>query len=284
MFPGCNDANPPRRLIVNADDFGLSQAVNVGIVRAHREGILTAASLLANAPAFDEAVRMAEDAPFLGVGVHLNIVRGKPLSAPRDVPAMLDGDGTFKPLRLWRQRRDFLRQTEREYRSQIERVLRAGIAPTHVDFEKHHAWRRPLYEIAARLSAEYAIPRIRNLSEPVWWSLCAIGWPGTGRLCMAALLRAGTVRLREPEGVGRADRLLGQLHIGLLDEARWLALLARLPAGTSEVMTHPGLGGSNAAMGASWIDAAREAELRALVSPRVREAVAKGGIRLIPGL
>lgn len=274
--------NGPRSLIVNADDFGLSPAVNAGVADAFRHGILTSTTLLANAPAFDEAVRIARENPALGIGVHLNLVRGRPLSSAESVPLLAGPDGEFRRFRLGRLSRPFLTQAEGEYRRQIERVLEAGVKPTHIDFEKHHAWQGPLYLLACRLAGEYGIRAARTLREPVAWSGRKLGWPGAAKIARAAILRGGFDLGGgwKAGGLARPDRLLGQCHIGAMDERVWLSLLASLPPGVSEVMTHPGTGGASG-MGESWLDGMREMELSALLSARVREAVDAGGIELV---
>ncbi|MCC8109950.1 MAG: ChbG/HpnK family deacetylase [Planctomycetes bacterium] len=232
-----------RALIVNADDFGYSPPVNRGIVRAHRDGILTSATLLANGPAFGEAVELSRANPGLGVGIHLNLVRGRPLSpANESFPLVRPEDGLFRPFRWRRMDRLFLRAAEAEYRRQIERVLASGIVPTHIDFEKHHAWQYRLYGLACRLAREYGVPAVRTLREPVAWSVRRLGWPGIGPALMAGALRTGFEfggGLVRP-GLARPDRLLGQCHIGAMTEAVWLRLAEKVPAGLSEVMTHPG--------------------------------------------
>lgn len=274
-----------RRLIVNADDLGLSPGVNAGIILAHTRGILTSATILANAPAFDEAVVLAKANPSLGVGLHLNLVRGRPLSPPETVPMLVDAAGAFRPFRLRRMSAGFLAQAETEYRSQFEKALAAGLSPTHIDFEKHHAWQGPLYHLACRLAAEYGVKAVRQLREPVAWSCRVLGWPGMKKAFMAAALRCG-VALSEGRAphLKRPDHLLGQYAIGGMTEAVWLRLLAHLPAGTTEVMTHPGKNipenSHDTKMGNSWIDTAREMELNALISLRLRDSILAHHIEL----
>ncbi len=292
-----------RTLIVNADDFGFSPAVNAGIVRAHREGILTSATLLANAPAFEEAVGLAREHPGLGVGLHLNLVRGRALSPGDEIPSLLGDDGNLRRFRLRRLSKRFLDAAEREYRRQFEKTLQAGIRPTHIDFEKHHAWQGPLYLLACRLANEYGVKAARIFREPVVWTLRNLGWPGLMPTALAGLLRIG-FSLGGGGGttLRTADRLLGQCHIGGMTEAVWLRLAGKLPEGITEVMTHPGesekgaaAGGKRAAegkaetaMGASWLGESRGRELAALVSPAVREALRGVELshygRVFPGL
>ncbi len=277
----------PRVLIVNADDFGLSRGVNAGVAEAFDNGVLTSATLLANAPCFDEAAAIATARPGLGVGIHLNLVRGRPLSPAGSIPLLVDGSGVLLPFRLRRLTARFLAQAGLEYRRQIEKVLGAGVRPTHIDFEKHHAWQGPLYRLACGLAREYGIAAARTLREPVAWSVRKLGWPGAGRLLAAALLRSGfDLGGGGKDDLHRPDRLLGQCRIGAMREDAWLALAQSLPHGVSEVMTHPGRSGldacdgENGGMGESWLEGMREIELEALLSPRVRGAVEEGGIRL----
>lgn len=273
-------------MIVNADDFGLSPEVNVGIVDAHRRGILTSATILANAPQFDEAVRLGKCSPTLGVGLHLNIVRGIPLTPPGEIPLLTDSAGRLRRFRLRRMSPEFLRQAGLEYRAQLRKIHDAGLRPTHIDFEKHHAWQGPLYRLACGLAAEFSVRAVRNLSEPVAWTVRVLGWPGCKAAAMAAFLRSG---FQLGGGVRRTglvspDRLLGQCHIGGMTEGVWIKLLRSLPPGTSEVMTHPGLagaGGAPAAMGDSWLENRRAAEQAALCSASVRNALAEAGIELM---
>ncbi len=277
-------APPPHRraLIVNADDFGYSPAVNAGIIRAHREGILTSATLLANAPAFEEAVRLARENPRLGVGLHLNLVRGRALSPAIEIPPLLGTDGSLRRFRLRRLTGRFLAAAEREYRRQFEKTLAAGVRPTHIDFEKHHAWQGPLYLLACRLAGEYGVAAARTFREPMLWTVRRMGWPGLGPAAMATLLRVGFA-LGGGGGTAlrTADRFVGQCHIGGMTREVWLRLARSLPEGVTEVMTHPGEpeAGSEAGMGRSWLGESRGRELEALVSPEVRAAL--HGVELI---
>lgn len=270
---------------MNADDFGLSPGVNAAVARAFDHGILTSATLLTNAPRFSEAVDIAAGRPGLGVGLHLNLVRGRPLSEPSAIPLLTDSAGMLRRFRLGRLTRDFLAQAEREYRLQFEKILSSGIAPSHIDFEKHHAWQGPLYHLACRLAAEHGVGAVRRLREPVAWSGRRLGWPGARQTAMAVFLRCGfDLGGSGSVGLARPDRLLGQMHIGGMTETVWLRLARGLPPGVSEVMTHPGeaeAGEAAGGMGDSWLADRREVELEALLSPKVRAALDAGKIKLI---
>lgn len=292
------DESAGSALIVNADDFGLARCVNRGIIRAHERGILTSTTLLANGPAFDDAVSLARSAPGLGVGVHLNLVRGRPLTPPAEVPLLVDAGGRFdfpafrRHLRSGGKGRgdDAAAQAAREYARQIARVRAAGLCPTHVDAERHHARFPALRASLADAAVAGGIGAARNLREPVAWTLRRLGWPGWGRAWRAALLRTYATLTGGCGGDGggglrRPDGMLGQCFIGAMTRGPWLRLLARPPAGVWEVMTHPGeydaaeMSALAGEIGPSWIHAARPAELEALCDPEVRRAASTRRLR-----
>src|SRR6266550_6103724 len=155
-----------RQLVVNADDLGLTIGVNDGIFDAHDLGILTSASLFANAPATDDAIRRARWHRSLGVGAHLTLVDGAPILHSRQVPSLVTGDGRFR--RSWKpfivaclRGRISMREVELELTGQIERLQKSGVALTHLDAHKHvHAY-PPIFAIVARLAVRFGIPVVR---------------------------------------------------------------------------------------------------------------------------
>src|SRR5215831_16969412 len=155
-------------LIVNADDLGWTAGVNRGIAEAHRNGIVTSASLIANGAAFDDGVGVARALPAMGVGVHLNLSDGRPLS--QGVPSLVDEQGklTGGPKQLLiklARRRLKLAEVEREWNAQIERVRAAGISPTHLDGHKHVHMLPGLFPVALRLAKRHLIAAIRISNE-----------------------------------------------------------------------------------------------------------------------
>jgi len=159
------------RLILHSDDFGLHEEVNRAIATAAEKGALTSASLMMNGAAVEDAAKKASACPTLGVGIHLNIVRGRPLSEPRDVPTLVTDEGFFfnsaGPL-LWRSMRGALSADEvhREYRLQLQRFLDCGMTPTHFDGEKHTHLLIPEATLAVkRLSQEFGIAKVRIIGE-----------------------------------------------------------------------------------------------------------------------
>lgn len=277
------------RLIVHSDDFGLSSAVNRGVARAHTEGILTSASLLPNAPAFDEAVALLRELPDLGVGIELNVVRGRPLTPPAQVPSLVvgarfPGDGARVLGRALRGRlaADDL---ERELEAQVQRVLGAGVRATHVCGEKHCHLYPGVAAIAARVARRHGIWRYRSARLGTRHLAGAVARaPDGGALVRYLGLRASAAlgrRRYEALGLSGPDRLHGLYETGRVGLPLVRELLAALGPGTHELMTHVGEPGeSPAEMGRYRIDAGRPRELAALCTPGLREAARAAGVEL----
>jgi predicted glycoside hydrolase/deacetylase ChbG (UPF0249 family) len=241
-----------RQLVVNADDLGLTVGVNDGIFDAHELGILTSASLFANAPATEDAIRRARSQASLGVGVHLALVDGTPTLPARSIPTLVTGDGRFRP--SWRpfiaaclQHRVSLDEVERELTAQIERIRGAGISPTHLDAHKHvHAY-PPVFAIVARLAARFGIPVVRVPYER-WSASLALGRESdqpriTRRQAWlnAAMWPWAQRNYRVAAGLGlRTPYFIGRIDTGILSRPALRRMLRRAPAGVTELMVHPG--------------------------------------------
>jgi predicted glycoside hydrolase/deacetylase ChbG (UPF0249 family) len=272
------------RLIVNADDFGISERVNAGIVLAHRTGIVTATSLMAVGRAFGQAVAHCRKLPFLDVGVHLTLVAEKPLLP--NSGALTEDDGHFPIsigafLRRCHRGKVRLADIQAELSAQIERVLDHGIRVTHLDSHQHvHAlpWLAPL---TRRLAAQYGIPFVRVPVED-WRAGRPQGLRGISRLLGAMLLRASWAAAGLSGTIGRrarSPRFLGFQEGGRLDHLRLQRLLRRLrPGRVYELMCHPGFTPDEPAV-QRW-NYSHEKELQALTSPAVRAAIADRGIQL----
>jgi hopanoid biosynthesis associated protein HpnK len=239
-----------RALIVNADDFGLTAGVNAGILEAHTRGILTSASLFANAPATDEAVQIARSVRTLGVGCHLTLVDGMPILPAHEVPTLAP-DGRFRStwaafLRDAIRRRVEWNEVDRELTAQIDRLRSEGLRPTHLDGHKHvHAY-PPVFRIVARLARRFGVASIRVPCETPALRL-AIGHAFTGRMNRQAIENLAIApwawrdrALLRRDGLPPAPRFLGRIRTGLWTPAAFRALLRSLPAGVSELMMHPG--------------------------------------------
>lgn len=280
-----------RLLIVNADDFGACASVNRGVLEAHRHGIVTSATILANTPGFEEAAALARQAPELGVGVHLNLTWGRAVSRPARVPTLVRPDGAFAhtPSALavgLLRRRIALEEVEREWRAQIARVRDAGIAPTHLDGHKHVHLLPPLLRVCVGLAGEFGIRGMRAGAEPGLITRLAPVNPQWYKIGVLALLGRRARRRLVAAGAKVPDRLLGVLDGGRLDGRRLERLLARGDEGVTDLMCHPGydspeLRGLQAEAGRGYPASAREAEVRALTAPGLGAALRERGVALI---
>ncbi len=265
------------QLIVNADDLGAGPARDRGIARAFRDGIVTSASLLANGPSFAGAVGLARDLG-LPVGVHLNLSEGVPLAGP--IPGLTLADGAFpgkqglrRALASGRVDGGALR---RELAAQVERVRVAGLKPDHLDTHQHFALLPAATDAVTAVAKTCGLGAVRfpGPAEPP-----AGDPPGPLGRELAAYRRwapALLARLRAA-GLAAPAGLWGMPLLGRLCEATLLGTLERIPAGTWELMVHPGYADG----GTAFAGPAREVELEALVSPRVRDALGRAGIELI---
>lgn len=266
----------PRRLIVNADDFGRSAAINAAVLAAHREGILTTASLMVNEPAAEEAVALARACPRLGVGLHLALVGGRAAVPAADPPGLADAAGQLPAEAVragWRYffRRDLRAALRREIAAQFAAFARTGLPLDHVNGHLHFHLHPRVLPVVLELGGRHGLRALRLTRDPFWLNARLAGGAWAYRVSHAVIFhllsRAARPRLQRA-GVRHTDRVFGlQLH-GRMTEDYLLALLPRLPAGDSELYAHPALPEARA-------------EFEALVSPRVRAAVAAAHIQLL---
>ena len=284
-----------RNLIVNADDLGWSEGVNRGIAEAHRNGIVTSASLLTNGHAFESAIQLALTTPALGVGVHLNLSDGQPAAGRESVTNLVNDRGEFEGgpesllLRLAR-RNLSLEEVEREWDAQIEKVRFAGIRPTHLDGHKHVHMLPGLFEIALRLAKHYGIAAIRvSHEESSLRSALSAGAKQHASVVLKQGVQARGLKflardareLAERSGVATPDYFCGIAQTGELTREGVLRLLEALPDGTTELMCHPGYLDEQLEKSSTRLKFSREAEVEILTDMAVRNNVASQGIRLI---
>ncbi len=269
-------------LIVTADDFGLHEAVNEAVERATKAGILTAASLMVAAPAAADAIRRARELPRLRVGLHLVLADGRAALAPDLIPALADGSGHMNDRMFVNGVRFFAfprvrRQLEAEIRAQFAAFARSGLRLDHVNVHKHFHLHPTLLEMLLEIGRDYGVSAVRVPDEPLWFAARGGGWfsaAGTAALypwngLMKRRLRAARIL--------HNDSIFGVAASGAMDEDKLLAILARLPAGITEIYLHPATRSGNSI--ASSMAGYRHAdELAALLSPRVRAAVSAAEI------
>lgn len=259
-----------RYLAVNADDFGFTEDCNDGIVHCHRQGILTATTVMANGLAFAHAVRLAAELPNLSVGMHAVLVQGESIARP----------GTPLPATLWQCARamEFGGFPVRdELRAQLEKLLAAGLRPTHIDSHKHTHLLPKVGPVLLELAKEYGIAFVRMPADfPYaygrgWTKAVWTRW---------ARRRVATLRKTMPAGVRATDHFTGFAWTGSYTAQDLLALIPHLPNGSTELMVHPGFCRQPLLQAPTRLKQSREAELRALCDPRLPEALARAQVQL----
>ena len=274
MLGAPGSAATATRLIVNADDFGFTRDVNAGIILAHRRGILTATTLMANGPAFEDAIRAAEETPELDVGCHLVLVGGRSVRQPAEalpptVPHMLWALGTGRL------------EAYSELAAQVERILAAGLTPTHLDTHKHTHLHPRVLEAVVRISENFRIAWVRRPFDYPMQAGSA-GGPWIVRLAGTALglTRRRFERVLREHGCRMTDHFAGFRWTGQYRTRDLLRLIASLPEGLTEFMCHPGHCTEELRRAPTRLKESRERELEALLSAQAREALEKYGVAL----
>lgn len=264
-------ATKPSALIITADDFGLHSRVNAAVERAHREGVLSAASLMIGAPAAREAVAIARALPRLRVGLHLVLADGAPLMPRPAIPALVDEQGRFGDHMVRDGVRFFFlphvrRQLAREIRAQFEVFARTGLTLDHVNTHKHFHLHPTVLGLILAIGRDYGMSAMRLPFEAnaPWW------------------LKPWIARVRarlDRRGIAHNDYVVGIAASGRMDERAWLAALAALPPGVGEIYCHPAVDGASP-LSDGMRDYRHADELHALLSPRVAAAIRTSGVRV----
>ena len=261
-----------KRLIVTADDYGASLPVNEAIETAHRDGILTAACLMVGAPMAEDAVERARRSPNLRVGLHLVVVRGRPVLAPERIPDLVDEDGRFDGNLVRAGFRYYFlprvrRQLAAEIRAQFEAFQATGLVLDHANAHNHMHLHPTVLRLIVDIGREFGLAAVRLPHEP------------GGGIFLAPWIALMKRRLRRT-GLRFNDFIFGIRDAGRMDGDALRRIIATLPDGVSEIFLHPATG--------RWAEMESEAagfrfedEFKALVDPAVRAAVAKAGAELI---
>jgi predicted glycoside hydrolase/deacetylase ChbG (UPF0249 family) len=267
----------PARLILNADDFGLTPGINRAIAELHSAGALTSATLMANGPAFDDAVRIAHAQPTLGVGCHIVLTDGIPISNPAALPTLCPNGRTFRSSLIDWVRDLLLRRIDpaeiaNEALAQFHKVERAGIRVTHFDTHKHtHLFPTVAAELSAILR-RCESTALRNPFEPAF-AKNAAGAPLKRRLQIALLDRFKPSYERVTVGVPTTQGTIGISATGSLNAETLRHTLASLPSsGTFELLCHPGYNDRDLEAITTRLRAHRETEYSALLTqiPQLR--------------
>jgi predicted glycoside hydrolase/deacetylase ChbG (UPF0249 family) len=262
------------RLVVNADDFGMSPGISRGIVRAHRDGIVTSTSLLGNCDHLDQTVALLAEAPNLGVGVHLALVERGPVADAARVPTLLAADGRFRSrgaefIAAWTKQQIDPADVEREFDAQIARVRAAGIKIDHLDTHHHLGFLPVVGRTVEAVARKHGIEAIRSAIETP--TLSWVTDPRRG-LKAGVLTGLGWLTHRQLGARRHSAQSWGYVESGRLDEVRVLEIIGRLGPGPHELICHPGEDSTTGYDHAG--------ELRALTSPKVRRAIGQRGLTL----
>ncbi len=269
-------------LVINADDFGLSEPVNAAIELAHRGGILSAASLMVGAPAAADAVERARALPNLRVGLHIVLVDGDPVSDPAQIPALIDGSGRFRNdlARYGAQIAldgSVRRQVAKEVTAQFEAYRATGLPLDHVNAHRHFHLHPAVAASIMTVGQRYGMRALRIPVEP--WRIVAEIDPQTGRQVgrIVAPWASWLRRRVKRAGLKTADAVFGFAWSGAMTRIRLAALLGGLPSGFVEIYLHPALTDAfaGAAPGYRYAE-----EFAALCDPDCIAAVRRSGYTL----
>jgi predicted glycoside hydrolase/deacetylase ChbG (UPF0249 family) len=262
------------RLVVNADDFGMSPGISRGILRAHREGIVTSTSVLGNCGDFDDERALLADAPELGVGVHLALVGRGPIADPATVPSLLTAGGRFHErgaefIAAWTKRKIDAGDVEREFEAQVARVRDAGIKIDHLDTHHHLGFLPIVGRSVEAVARRHGIEAMRSAIETP--TLSWVTDPRRG-LKAGVLTGLGWLMRRQLGARRHSAQSWGYVESGRLDEVRVLEIIGRLGPGAHELICHPGEDST------SFYD--YTGELQALTSAKVRRALHQRSVTL----
>jgi hopanoid biosynthesis associated protein HpnK len=280
-----------KRLIVNADDFGVTRGVNRGIIRCFREGIVRSTTIMANGDAFDDAVELARANPELGIGVHVVLIGGHPLAPLKEIGRLAGDNGalprTVGSLILKMSAR-LIRpnEIEAEVRAQIGRVRATGITPTHVDTHKHTHLHPMVMKAIARVAFEHGIKRVRMPFEDFFGPLGSLR--ASGQTLQRKAFAIGShaaypsfLRIVEMNQMRSPEHFFGFAATGQLARVGLLRIIQNLPDGTSELVCHPGINDAELERTGTRLRAEREGELAALTDAGVNKEILERGVHLM---
>ena len=279
-----------RRLIVNADDFGLTAGVNCAIIEGNHSGIVTSATLMANAKATDAAIDLARTQPSLKTGCHVVLIDGVPLAS--NLPSLTDSSPRFrsslKQFALAATRGQIAAdEIQREVEAQIRKLQSCGVTITHVDSHKHTHMFPCVLRPMLRAAKACGIRAVRNPFEPLksWPAGMVLGslglWLRLAGVMGFQIFAAEFRRALKEEGMVSTDGTVGIAVTGMLDQKRLLRILEALPEGTWELVCHPGYSDPDLQAAGTRLTQSREVELSALTSAETKKALARRQIDLI---
>lgn len=285
-----------RRLIINADDFGMTSGVNRAIVEAHRDGVVTSATVMANERAVDEAISIAAQHPSLDTGCHVVLLDGSPISPADRVPSLIASQNGTSP----RFRRGIIHlaaaavagkvrenEVQAEASAQIERLQTRGLKLSHVDSHMHSHILPGIARAVLRAAREHGVGAVRNPFEPTW-AVAAThkpsslrSWNRSAQVMALYALRPQFVEAVKKNGLKSPDGTIGISATGLLNRDLLTRLVNAMPEGTWELVAHPGYNDRDLSQVKTVLKESRAVERELLSSAETRDLLSKRDIQLI---
>ena len=276
-----------RRLIINADDLGLTSGVNRGILQGHEQGVVTSATLMACGEKFDEAATLATQANKLSVGCHVVLVDGTPVLPPSEISSLVGKNSRPRFLQslmsfAWLSVAGRLdrAQIEAEVTAQIKKLQAAGIQVSHLDSHKHTHMFPAVLTGVLKAAKSCGIRAMRNPFEPLVFATARY-WKRQFQLKLLQSFRSHFRAMLAEAGVATPDGCVGIAATGGLNLETFKMLLENLPEGTWEFVCHPGYNDGDLDKVQTRLRDSRDKELAILTSPAVREWIERQGIELI---
>ena len=275
-----------RRLIVNADDFGLTTGVNRGIMESHQRGIVTSTTLMATAIRFPEAVSLAKETPQLSVGCHVLLVDGTPVLNDHEIPTLLENSTHSFRVKLSSFARAAVtgkideQQMEAEITAQVRRLQSAGIEISHLDSHKHTHMFPAALRAMLRAAEKCGVHAIRNPFEPLVFAKFGT-WKRSFQLRLLSRFRSNFRKALDRACMKTPDGCIGVAVTGGLTEQSFVQLIDGLPEGTWEFVSHPGYNDRELDQVRTRLRDSRDKEREILTSPGAKDALDRAGIQLI---
>lgn len=274
---------PNYQLLVNADDFGRHVLIDQAVKRCVEEGCLRSATLMPGGKAFDDAVEVARCHPELGVGIHLTLVNGFPVCEAKDIPSLVTKEGVFfdnhvEFVKHFLKGQIAMEDVRRELMAQAAKMEKTGLPLTHVDSHQHMHMLPGVIDISLDVAASLNLDAVRISRTPLFTAFAGmgqlIGRLGLFTLSELSLRKAKRRHFRVP------DHFEGIVAGEAVHEGHFLHILKDLRTGTTEVMMHPGTDNSRLIPACDW-EHDFEAEMQAIVSPKVRRMIADKAVKVV---
>jgi predicted glycoside hydrolase/deacetylase ChbG (UPF0249 family) len=282
--PVSDDRVPARLVVVNADDYGLHTAVNEGILRGHRDGIVTSTSVSPCGAAYDEGAQALRRVPTLDVGVHLTLVDERPLCPPEVIPTLIEAGGLMRSsyaafAKDWFTGRIRRVDVRRELEAQILRAMADGFRLSHLDSHQHVHCLPGLWDLTMDLARQHAVPFVRVPAFDHVWT--GVRGPVVPMLRVGVNVLGSVRRSRGIQGVRTADCVKGFAFSGHVSKGRLLGMLTSAVRGVTEIGVHPAADDPDLARRyVHWGGYEWSAELQALTDPEIVEFCSRGGLTL----